>query len=200
MYFIFDFDYTLYDTGRFKKELRTLLLEEFGITEELFQKDYRSCFDKGNMCYDLKKHLMLMGVDSENEKLTYFFHEQEHYIFEGVRELLERIKSKDQYLVLLTRGHYETQMLKLESVSSLTQFFDEIVIVQNPKYEWFEHQRPLDEHVVFVNDKEKENNEVQKKIPSADIFLMSGPYSQKSEQKLFTIESLTQKFRENGWV
>lgn len=202
MVFIFDFDYTLFDTGQYKKDFKDFLFSTYNITEELFKKDYKSCFAKGDVCYDLKKHMRLLGIDPGDSNFTTFFNDQNHYLFQEMDCLVRGVAAKEaNYVLLLTRGHYETQMLKLQAVS-IKDFFDEIVIIEETKEEWIQHYRLNDKTVIFINDKPQENSDVQKKIPHADIFLVEGPYAYKGNksQKVYTRQELVDTFQAKGWV
>lgn len=177
--FIFDFDYTIFDTTKFVNEFILLLTKHFEISENQFKESYKKSFCDIENCYDIFKHLKFLQININHQEIKNFFKDLNKFIFPFTKELLLKIKNNNNKIILLSKGNQKTQNLKIQNVD-IKNLFNEIHIVQDQKLNWFlnkDFDNYKNSKIFFINDNFEENIELQKKIPNADIFLIDGPYS-----------------------
>lgn len=177
---IFDLDYTLLDTTRFKERLAEIF---FG---EDFQADYKKYFSNQNINFDSEKYLTILKAegrtDGRREKelrlsLEELMSQMDNYLFTDVVEVLKRLKDNGHELILITFGDKKWQEKKVKSLSA-SRYFDKIIFEEKNKAD-SEYLKLLKtaEEIIIVNDNARETKEIVKIIgEKAKIFLVDGPY------------------------
>lgn len=121
---IFDLDDTLYSEKQYVRSGYKAVAELMG--EESFADELWGYFEKGKPAIDE----LLNKIDCKDKKeeclKVYRFQEPDIHLYNGVREMLERLKSKYK-LGLVTDGRPEGQKAKIRALE-LEKYFDEIII------------------------------------------------------------------------
>ncbi len=182
MLYIFDFDYTLFDTTRFKRDLAGNL----GLSYEDFCIIYNKHFAKQKMHYDIAEHLRIIEEERQLcfrdfkkllEKVVKHFSSCPSYLYPEALPALENLKSQEHSLHLVSFGNRDYQKYKIEN-SGIKKYFDRIRITEDPKEKDINGWEP-DKHdtVIIVNDNAREAIQMREMLGRGTIFLLQGPYS-----------------------
>jgi len=162
---IFDFDDTLFNTKKLKEDIFSELVSH-GIDRIIIKKTYKECRDN----YCISKHIEILkrnNLHVPNSFLSWFSSfNLKNYLFPTTIRNLEKL-SKNNYLVLLTKGDLEFQDIKIKG-SKISKYFKEIHITQKNKEEFLKNKR-YSYPVYFINDKELENKKIKKAFPKIII-------------------------------
>ena len=125
---IFDLDDTLYSEKDYVRSGYSKIAEAFPQLPDLFEKLW-SAFEGGKPAIDCA--LEEAGALTEDNKAkaiqTYRFQMPDITLYEGVREMLDRIKAEGKKLGMITDGRPEGQRAKIEALG-IAPLFDEIII------------------------------------------------------------------------
>jgi FMN phosphatase YigB (HAD superfamily) len=158
---IFDFDDTLFDTKKLKRDI-FCKLQSHGIENSIIKKTYKEC--RHNYCP--QRHVRILKKNGSeipgSIKLWISRFDFKPYLFEKVHEELEFL-SKENYLILLTKGDLNFQKKKING-SNISLFFKEIHIIQKEK-EDFLKDKNYKYPIHFINDKKSENKKIKKLFP-----------------------------------
>jgi FMN phosphatase YigB (HAD superfamily) len=158
---IFDFDDTLFDTKKFKKDIFGELIS-LGIKENIIKKTYKECRND----YCLLKHIK--ALKKHNLQIPNLIHKKisnlslKSYLFPKVAKDLKKL-SKENYLILLTKGDKGFQNTKINS-SNISKYFEEIHITKKNKEEFLKDKK-YPHPIYFINDKKSENRIIKKMFP-----------------------------------
>lgn len=180
--FIVDFDDTLFDTNRYKHE-RLLAVIKCGVSEELFQKTYRSSRQNssGIFVYSDEVHADALEKEGfEKSKILNAFSSVnkvlESFVFSDTIFFLTELKKTGQPLVLLSLGNPETQEMKVKG-SGIHDFFDRVFFTESSKistlHEIVDHHSKT--KIWFFNDKIEETVSIQKEFPFLNSALIQSP-------------------------
>mgnify|MGYP001586765372 FL=1 len=183
---IFDLDYTLLDTVRFKIDLNGVFFP-FSV----FTSDYQTLFKDYGINYNFQKHLLYLKeagrIKTEKdekiikEKFADFFKTINKYIFPQVEEVIVYFKNKGVKIVLATFGDLDFHKLKIENLR-IKDYFDEIFYTDdgmNGKIEFLKNIKEDNDEIFIINDKAKESLDMLGIIGNKGrLFLMRGPYSE----------------------
>lgn len=194
MIFIFDFDYTLFNTGLYKDELISFLDKEYGINSSRFFSSYKNFFNEFDL-YQIEKHLSFLGVSYNELSEGIFFEGLDRYIFPDALKLLEIISQRGHTLEILSRGDELTQKIKMKNLF-LDNYFNKVWIIQEEKDLWIERYSHEHENFYFINDNVLENISILKKISRGNIFLIDGPYARliKHDHHIYDFAELSELF------
>ncbi|MCC6323225.1 HAD hydrolase-like protein [Candidatus Nomurabacteria bacterium] len=166
---IFDFDDTLFDTKRFNNDV----IERFvvyGVDEGLARQAYHDTkIQTGN--YNLADHINIIQ-NLNNTEIPKDFHDWfesldlTSYVLPQSTEMLNNL-AQDHTLLLLSKGKDDFQNLKINR-SNLAKHFNEIHITPDEK-EIFLTDKIFNDKVIFINDKENENNKISIEYPHFQI-------------------------------
>lgn len=130
---LFDIDYSLIDTARFKQNLKLKISELLKVSLDYFLKIEQGYVKKTEGFTDFIPqeyiHFLSRSFDfSESEISKVFFDDGnfENILFEDVKDCLEKLK-KDYILGVFSESNKEYQMLKLNK-SGLLKYFDKSLI------------------------------------------------------------------------
>jgi FMN phosphatase YigB (HAD superfamily) len=192
MIVIFDFDDTLFDKSGFVRRLA----ETMGISENEFLATYKEYFKKNKNPYSAYKHLeVLKSIKKERfDKITArnrvdeFLRDVSGFVFPEATELLEIVRKKERELILISAGNSDFQMSKIKN-SGIAGFFDKIIITADK----VESLRPWqNKEIVFINDKEEENEKVSEEYPLARVVLVGDP---RYNSKAYELKDVLYKIR-----
>lgn len=174
MIFIFDFDDTIFDRGKFKKAMERFL-GRFGVKRAVFNQTYRWAKKAtGGKGYDPKIQLALLNKlvpafkqKNVKPKLQRFLKNAKKFVYPDAKVLLSEIK-KEHRIILVTYGNKAWQKAKVEH-SGLELFFDKIIYTDDKK-----KTSPLKKvlplfkrgEAVFLEDNEEAIGAVKKKWPA----------------------------------
>ncbi len=190
MIYIFDLDYTLFNTNIFTKNIAQTLdinLKDFNIS-------YWQYFGRRKINYNIYKHINFLIKEgkinsSDNQKIRNkiikLFNEADKYIFSGAREVLCRLKSQGHSLYLLSFGDPIWQKLKISDLA-IKKYFTKIIITNKKKSTALDFLKKTKEKKIIVNDNARESFLIKKALGQAEIILIKGPYSHNMEHKLKT--------------
>ncbi len=167
---IFDFDYTLFDTTEFKKDIFALF-RDCGVSESYMASSYKSYLASHDV-YDLISHceyLTRSGVPCSRARVEEFLsHPFEHYLVKGAKEMLKELRAKGHRLILLTKGAERFQLTKIRQ-AGLASFFDEVRIVRTKEKEIEKMKIP--EGSYFINDDAAETERIMRAYPKLHYLL-----------------------------
>ena len=190
MIVIFDLDYTLLDTKRFKIDLANAL----GISLDVFNDSYRQFIsndgtEQRKTRYVLNEHLDYLiksGAVKVGEKkqleirVEEFLKRIDNYLFADAEDVLKNLKDRGHKLILATFGNPEWHQLKVGNLS-IKKYFDQIIITDKDKSPLIEFLKKNNEETVIVNDNAGETIAMQEALGHCQIILIAGPYSRNCE-------------------
>lgn len=192
MLYIFDFDYTLFDTAGFKSDFYGLFGQLLRNPENL-RLDY---FKENKIHYNIKEHLGVLGENLKDRRqaritLEGFLSDLENYVFSGAAELLAKLQSGGHRLVLISLGNAGFQKAKVRG-SGLEKFFEKMIFANDSKGSVLRKLADGEEEVVIVNDDAQESLEMMKFFNNPKLFLVRGPYSQNDKNlKSHSLEEIS---------
>jgi len=189
--YIFDLDYTLMDTARFKEDLA----EIFNLSVTQFSCDYDELFKQPGKNFNLDDYLEILktrhGFTDEqiknlNRKFSHFIKEIDQYLFPETKEILKQAREKRGKLILISFGDQGWQKLKVDNLS-IRSDFDQIEYESDDKSKnnFFNSLKNNGETIVLINDNAKESLEIEKALTNmgirCEIRLIEGPYNYNAE-------------------
>lgn len=175
---IFDFDYTLFDTFKFKQVLGRSLCRH-GISENFFWQTYQQTVNRDKQAYnynlDYQLEIIAGSCDLNREQarqdIGRVIEQAADFIYPEAEEVLKIFSDKEDFnLILLTLGNYDFQKAKVEN-SGLTGYFQEVVITSFSKVHSYHLTIPSDNKAVFVSDSLQEIFEVRNDYPQVMAIL-----------------------------
>jgi phosphoglycolate phosphatase-like HAD superfamily hydrolase len=176
---IIDFDYTIFDAMKFRKDLAKV----FGLSFYDFNKFYFSEFKNKKINYSISRHLQILKnqgrkVQNNNFKreADELFTKIDNYLFDGVEKFLKECQKRGFKIVMLTFGDKLWQKKKINS-SKIKQYFDQIIITDINKAAELSRLKSVRGKVIIINDNAKEMMMLNNFFKQARTFLLKGPYS-----------------------
>lgn len=181
MIVVFDLDYTLLDTERFKEALAEAFAA-CGIGRAEFDRTYGMTVSARppEYDYDIDRHISLAaksltcGAGELKRSVTEMLRTAGRYLYPGAREMLKSLRSREARLVLLTLGNESWQRSKVEQ-SGISELFDEIVTVGAGKENAVGGIAQGHEKVFVVNDNVDEMVKMRGSHPSFVYIVKRGP-------------------------
>ena len=171
MNYYIDFDNTLFETAKLTEKMLTTIATvisdetkiDFNEAIQDVKENFNSSFDNifSYACKVSKKYNI--NSDEIINKININIENCEDLVFEDVKRFLEKIKVKENKIILLTftaEGNQDYQLKKIHS-SGLTKYFDIMIITTKPKYE-------LDinyENGIFIDDNVNDLQGIYEKNP-----------------------------------
>ncbi len=186
---IFDFDYTLFNAGAYKKAL-SKSLEAFGINQKIWQKTYEISkkLNKNNE-YIPNTHLEILAekyncnLQDLQKAYEKVIKKTNKFFYSDSIATLKKL-SKNNKLYLLTFGDVNFQKQKIHA-SGTEKYFQKIIITNQDKHTLKNIGIPDIKHALFINDNPKEIIELKKNYPDAEfiqIIRRNGKYKKIAEQ------------------
>lgn len=207
MKIVFDLDYTLLDTVKFKEAL----VAATGVDEKAYEKAYADAvarngglFDPGILFAELRERKLLADEDAKaaRERFDEVLTATERYLYPEAKELLEALGKHEADIDLMTFGNAEWQRAKVEH-SGLAGMFDAVLYAEKDKKEFVRGIGEGQEKVVVVNDNGKEMEEMMAAAPEYTYILKKGPKPIPAGLRLPAAETIGELVtileRETGW-
>lgn len=198
---IFDLDYTLLDTVRFKENLA----EVFNMSAEDWKNDYKKYFKDEGVNYNLDKHLQILKDESRlaipedeiKKRFEEFMKNLDDYVFPEAEELIKQMKAKSKKIILATFGDAELQKKKADHLK-IAKYFDELIFDDKNKSEnkYLEYLKNSGENFLVINDNAKESFKLLEKLGKrSELKLVKGPYSENAEhnERIYDLAELVEK-------
>ncbi len=170
-----DFDHTLFNTTAFVNAMKTALCDEFGISEEEFEKN-RKYVKECCRVIDIDtfvEHLPRGDTHAVHERIRRLIQERAHeWVFADVREYLQRWSERCDIRVI-THGDDELQAHKIESSNLGVEVPYDITL--GSKAEILRQYVDEYDQVIFVDDKAGNIDEVKQAHPSVVTYFMKRP-------------------------
>jgi len=189
MIVVFDLDYTLLNTKKFKAGLAQAL----GITARNFARYEQNTKNLGKN-YNLDEHLVFLEKNQDSnvqKKIKNFFKNLDQYLFPEAEPILKAYQKKGAQLILATFGNKDWQKRKIDNLK-IKKYFNKIILTNENKSKALDFLKNSKAEVLIINDKAKESLEIQKVLGKGKIFLITGPYTQDTEhqEKIITFKEL----------
>ena len=186
--YVLDFDHTVFDWYRFKKDLEQELVASFALPADIFRvaKDTQ---EKRDGLYHIERHLDEIATQSgiERDRITAaankLINNLPEYIYDDARAFLKSLRAAQRNVVLLTYGDKDNQKLFVER-AGVIQYFDSILYSDTKDGKVAELQSLLQEPhaVTFINDDPIETELIHELLPML--------------QKIYLIERSDAKYNE----
>jgi len=181
MKIIFDLDYTLLDTAKFKEKMADIF------DKENFKADYEKYFKNEGINFDCDKYLAMLKAEgridgarekelrSEVEKLISNI---DNYLKPDAENVLKHFKAGGAELILITFGNKKWQKQKVKNLS-IAKYFSNIIFEEKNKHrsEYLKLLSETDEEILIINDNISEAEEMLKILKRGELHLVDGPYN-----------------------
>ena len=177
---VFDFDYTLADTGAFKIELANAAAA-CGIPADKFWEPYEGMHGGGrNRDFQLERHLEALNEQFGCEQASVAAQVERvvrgmpDFLFPGAKEMLLRLRAGGFALTLLTHGNLAWQERRV-AASGILPCFERVIFAAQEKEKLVEILLALEAPLLFVNDNGLEIDALQPLLPHARMLAIRGP-------------------------
>jgi len=172
MTIIFDLDYTLLDTVKFKDALREAVTS-LGVSAERYEETYKQIVKREGRAYDYDPdaHLEALRADfgkpeaivEARARIDGVLARTEEFLYPGSVEMVRKYRDAGARVVLLTMGNEQWQEAKAKH-SGLAELFDRVVTVGKGKSEALRGFALEDSEVIIVNDNGSEMKEMMGEV------------------------------------
>ena len=183
-----DFDRTLFDTNTFIQDLKEIVLK-YDLSWEILKS-----YEKDNG-FNIIEQLHLMEKDYIVDKEIYrdidiILEKTINYLYIDTLPFLKEVKKRKNNLIMLTKGNYEFQFMKIKNTHIL-DYFDDVIVTLKKKGDL-----KIDyEKSIFIDDNEEEIGSILKNNPAKIYYI--NRYDHKSSfemDKVVEIKSLLEIF------
>ena len=195
---VFDLDYTLLDTAKFKEALAEAVTS-CGVSRERYEETYKAVVKREGKVYDYdpEVHLKLLRRDfpddqalgQARERIDGVVAATDKFLFPGSLELLRELKTEKNKTVLLSLGNEKWQKRKIDT-SGLGGHFDRVIATDKHKAGIIRSLLEQGEKTVVVNDNGEEIQEMMREAPEAVYILKRGPKPVPAELKVPEADSV----------
>lgn len=204
---VFDFDDTLFETARFKKEIENIFVKN-GASADLFEETYR--LSKGDRDYwQPKRQLDLLAKNLPKikkreilDEINSLFRKSKKFLFSDtipfLRKLTAESKKLNLKMILITYGNPIVQKIKIKNCR-FNKFFHKIIIARTPGKEKelskiiIQANKKPNEEVIFIEDRGSMIDPLKRRYPKLITFHVqrrTGRYHKKSLLADFRISDL----------
>lgn len=195
---ILDLDHTLSETKKIREEI-WMILRAYGIPEKVIDSAEKAFRSKNNNLYGFLEHLEeleKMGYKIPSSAVeAYFSKSMKHHLFEGVREILEKLKNKGHRLILLSKGLDYFQRFKIRQFG-LEDLFDSDIYICDEKTEDTIKEMSLSKKgkIYFINDHADETLRIHKSFGNFICIIVKSHKTKlesvKKHKKILIVEDL----------
>ncbi|NCF74894.1 MAG: HAD hydrolase-like protein [Xanthomonadaceae bacterium] len=190
MIVIFDLDYTLLDSKKFRQDLASV----FDMNIDEFNKYYEKYFKSKSLNYGIEEHLKILKKQKQinfteekkiKQKLNIFFKKMDDYLFPGVEKALKYFRNNGNKLILISFGNLDWQKLKIDNLK-IKKYFDKIILEDSAKgkNDFLKSLKNSQEKILIINDNAKETFAMAKLLGKNCKFkIIQGPYSYNIKHK-----------------
>lgn len=200
MRIVFDLDYTLLDTTKFKEALADAITS-CGVSRQRYEETYSATVRRDGKTSDYDPEVQLESLASDfpapqarvdaRRNIEELLMHTEQYLFPGVAELLRALRHDGNELILLTLGNETWQHAKIEN-SGLSELFDRVVTTGKHKHEPLRGIVPEGESAIIVNDNGVETKELMAQMPWCTYILIRGPKRAPEDLHLIEVSSISE--------
>ncbi len=191
---IFDLDYTLLDTARFKDKLAEIF------SEQDFYADYKKYFKDQGVSFEIDKYLAILKGEERidqakikelNTSLNELMENLDEYLRPDAENVLKHFKKEGAGLVLMTFGDKKWQAEKINHLS-IGKYFDKIIFEEKDKSqsEYLKSLSDGNEEILIINDNLAEVEEMLKILKRGESRLVDGPYAGGKEVRVNKLAEL----------
>jgi FMN phosphatase YigB (HAD superfamily) len=185
MIILIDFDDVVFNTKKFREDLRTLFLSN-GISKDLYEKTYYDVDDERVIkTYDPEKQIVRickmkgrdMDMNGLRNSLDSFLGSIEKYVFDDVISFMNEFAGDDVNIV--SYGDAVFQKKKIDG-SGIAKYCRDVIITERLKsravYEIMKKNN-IDgaEKTVFIDDRNEQIEDVKKRFPFVTTILLKRP-------------------------
>lgn len=167
-----DFDGTIYDTNKLRKEFYSLL-ESLGFNEADIVSAYKDeCRDNFFTAEGMLRRLhQIKNFDFDEivQKERAIHDKNPSFLYEDTINFLKNIDREKYEVNLITLGNFEFQKFKVEK-SEIKQYFDNIYYANVEKWEYLDNIVRRDEKFIIIDDREDTIYYIQHKYKNARAF------------------------------
>lgn len=192
MKIVFDLDYTLLDTAKFKEALAAAVTAQ-GVSRGRYEETYQAVVKREGKVYDYdpEAHLAALkadlpdaaAADEARRGIAAVLADTEKYLYPGAVELLQELRANGAGLALMTLGNEKWQRAKVEH-SGLAAMFDEVLATEKKKAAAIRELGRDGGKIIVVNDNGEEMKEMMAVAPEYRYFLKRGPKAVPEDLKL----------------
>ncbi|MDD4333285.1 MAG: HAD hydrolase-like protein [Patescibacteria group bacterium] len=181
MIIVFDLDYTLLNTKKFKSDMAKAM----GISLAVFKKSYEEHSKNSATNYILEDHLDYLVKTGKYEasqkkiikkKVMNFLKKIDNYLFSSAAPVLAELSARGHKLEMITYGNRRWQRLKVGNLK-IKKYFQRVIITDKNKHDQLRFWKKKEANVCFVNDNAKEVVCIREILPRAQFILIKGPYA-----------------------
>jgi len=152
---ILDFDYTLFNTGKFREAVMDAFSKN-GVDNELFSRSLEESKGEGlnwkpHVQFDVLESLNVSGVDHLRKDFDVLLKNSCLFLYEDTIPFLEKIR-KDHSLSLLTYGEDSFQRAKIGGCDVAIKYFEKVVITKNIYKDKETNELSGGSKAIFVDD------------------------------------------------
>jgi len=189
MIIVFDLDYTLLNSNKFKIDLA----KNLGISINKFNKDNKKYFF--NNKYSVFKHIKILKSKKifnekvAGKKIKLLLKNIDKYLFPCSEKVIMQLKKRKYTLYLLSFGDKIFQKQKIYNLK-IKKYFNKIIITDKRKGLYANYFNKKNEKIIFINDNAKESRIINKKNKKCRIILIDGPYCQNIKHNYKIVKSI----------
>ena len=182
MIYVFDLDFTLFDTKKYLADLRHAM----GISRHVFDATRKKYFYIDNFIHKyngyrhidlLRKSGYLDNVKKARRGAAALFKTPDRYVFPEAERLLKKLRGKKHRLILVTFGDRVWQKAKVRHLA-IRQYFDRIIYTGREKSQALVFLKKAKDKVIVVNDNARENRAIAGRLGDrAKIYLVKSMHS-----------------------
>jgi len=182
MIYVFDLDFTLFDT----KKLLLALPKAMGISPRVYNSTRDKYFPELLFTreYSGYKHINYLKRDGyiidavrARKKAAALFKDMDKYLYPGAEDLLCKLKKRKNELILLTFGDIRWQKAKVNGLS-IKKYFNRIIITDKNKDFVLKFLKKSQDRALIINDNARENIAIKKALnDKAELILVKSPHS-----------------------
>lgn len=209
MKIVFDLDYTLLDTVKFKEALVVAIGADAKVFDSVYKEAVernKGLFDPGVLFATLKERGVLTddAAGPARERFDDVLETTEDYLYDGAKELVAALgKHPEAEVDLMTFGAKDWQQAKVER-SGLAKMFKNVLYAESDKKGFIRKLGEGHDEVYVVNDNGKEMEEMHEAAPEFNYILKTGgPKAPPKDLKLPSAETIGDLVdileQETGW-
>ncbi len=162
MLIILDFDHTLFNTSKFKKELFSCLAD-LGIDSNLFTNTYHQVVNRqqGSYDWDINVHLQCLQKDTNfpleagKKRIEEVINGSAKYLYSDAKWFLKRLNEDNHKLLLASWGNVDFQKKKIQN-TGIKKYFERVILSQKSKKQSLERVIKDADQLIFITDNPKE--------------------------------------------
>ena len=194
MTFIIDFDHTLFNTTRFKKELARST-RKLGIGPELWLSTYKKTIERVKDAYDYnaRAHSQILskktGIPAPviEKRLKLVLPKSEKFLYPDTKAFLKFLKNKGDKIILLTLGNIGWQKEKIKNIK-IKKYFDKLIYTYWHKKYLKINLKSSPKNWIFINDDPGEITELKKIFPQSAFLRIERKEGKKFPKKIDKIK------------